>query len=309
MKFAVQQQHHHPALDHILDILDSVPPESPTLSPSVVPTSSTQPTATSEIHATQPLSGIAEPFLRTRPASRTPPAPLSRAQHHPTPVPAIALPPLPPTAERETKLHPNGWHARALPFRPKPRCVAPTVRYPPLSAQDHPAAPNRWVDSYPQGSSDDDDDDDDDAPPAPPAIPNGRSFCSVRKAPHAGARPAPSKMALAFITQPSPAGLTGRKGSQHSTASSNMGDTTRPAPPLLFEAVYEFGGGKAGEVMPELRETVRFARRESENQEDREWWRWALGEEEWMRWEMLRVEEGEKDAGGGFEGFEGLGGV
>ncbi|MCJ1433589.1 hypothetical protein MMC27_002952 [Xylographa pallens] len=50
------------------------------------------------------------------------------------------------------------------------------------------------------------------------------------------------------------------------------------------------GGGE--EVMPELRETMLFARWESENEEDRELWRWALGEEEWERWEMLRVEEG-----------------
>ncbi|MCJ1380576.1 hypothetical protein MMC17_003684 [Xylographa soralifera] len=289
----LQQQHHHPALDHILDMLNSSPLGCPTLLPSTISPSSTLPPATFKAHNNQPLSHTAKPFQGTRPTTHT------RPQQTSTMLPDVAVSTSSTTTLNTKKLQLNDWHARALPFRPKP---APAVDYSSLSAQaqDHAAVLRRWQQFVAESSSDDNDD-----AHASWILNNGQAHRQVLKSPHARKR-APSKMDLAFITHPSPVRPSAKRASQCRTLHSEFSDTSSPALPPLLEVDDGFGLEDGEEGMQELREGMLYAWRESENEEDRELWRWALGEEEWARWETLRVEEAGKEGGGYFEVFGGV---
>ncbi|MCJ1416891.1 hypothetical protein MMC32_003230 [Xylographa parallela] len=277
MNPTVQQKYCHPALDYILDLLDSLPSDYPTLSPSITPGPSTPLSATCEPQAAQPLPDTAKHTLRVSLTPRT------RPQQEPTLLSDVAASTSSITTRHGKQLLIHDWHALALPFRPKSHYTAPSARFPPLSPQHPSAALSQRSDVHPEVSRDDDTD--------------AQPSCGLQERSDASERPL-SKMALSFITQPSPAVSNTDDPRRHSPPSSIPSDTSSPALSLLFATAGEFGVGKE-EVLQRLRETFFFAQRGSENEEERELWRWALGEEEWEPWEMSRVDEGRRWSGEG----------
>ncbi|MCJ1283608.1 hypothetical protein MMC26_002939 [Xylographa opegraphella] len=271
---AIQRHHHHPALDHILDTLDAFPPGYPTLSPSTIPTSSTQPAAISGTHH-KPLTPEAAkcvPHARSTPRSRPQPSSTipSRGAAYASSTSRLS----------DKKLHLNASRAHALPFGPNARYTALAAEYPPLWPQERSTTPSQSRPSAPAVSSADDND------AHPP--------CGRQKSPNA-AKPAPSTIAPAFIAARPPSTESAAADPSRRCDSPAGGSDLLPtelAP--LFEALgyLAVGDGEGEELMPELWATVRFARRQSWGLEERELWRWALGEEEWVRWGGMLGEDG-----------------